>query len=168
MVLVRSEIGFRFVDVAVMFVVVKLLSIRCGRSLPAPRITRVLDAAIEQRVEPRAIRTDNGPEFTSKAFDAWCYERGIEHYFIRPGKPIENAFAEAFNGRVRDELLNQHCFTSVRHAQDLCADWQSDYNSIRPHTALAGLSPEQYLACAAGGHGAAGQGAARVAHPWLS
>ena len=105
-------------------------------ALPAERVTRELDAAIQRHGCPRAVRTDNGPEFTSKAFDAWAYRHGIEHHFIRPGKPTENAFAESFNDRVRDELLNQHCFTSVRHAQDLCDDWRSDYNSLRPHTSL--------------------------------
>ena len=70
-----------------------------------------------------------------------------------PGKPIENAFAESFNGRVRDELLNQHCFSSVRHANDLGSDWRDDYNAVRPHSALGGQSPEQYLAELSGGHG---------------
>ena len=126
----------------------------CDVSLPAERVVRILDEAIEVHGTPRAIRTDNGPEFTSRAFDAWCYARGIEHHFIRPGKPIENAFAESFNGRVRDEMLNQHCFTSVRHAQDLLDDWRADYNAVRPHTTLGGLSPEQFLAAEAGPHGA--------------
>ncbi len=128
-------------------------SLDCDVSLPAGRVTRMLDAAIEEHGAPSAIRTDNGPEFTSRAFDAWCYERGIEHHFIRPGKPVENAFAESFNSRVRDELLNQHCFRSVRHARDLLADWRADYNAIRPHTALGGLSPEAFLAAEADPHG---------------
>lgn len=114
-------------------------------SLPALRVTRSLDEAIERHGKPRAIRTDNGPEFTSKHFDVWAYTHGIEHHFIRPGKPIENAIAESFNGRVRDELLNQHCFSSVRHAVALAADWHADYNAVRPHTSLGGLSPMQYL-----------------------
>jgi putative transposase len=122
-------------------------------AMPTARILRALDQAIEEYGQPRAIRTDNGPEFTSRAFDAWCYERGIEHRFIRPGKPVENAFAESFNARVRDELLNQHCFSSVQHARDLCDEWRTDYNAIRPHSALGGLSPEQHLALLAGGHG---------------
>jgi len=90
--------------------------------------------------------TDNGPEFTARALDAWAYAHGIEHHFIRPGKPMENAFAESFNGRVRDEFLNQHCFRSVQHARDLSAEWREDYNQVRPHTALGGLSPEQHIA----------------------
>ncbi|MEO0480968.1 MAG: DDE-type integrase/transposase/recombinase [Planctomycetota bacterium] len=87
--------------------------------LPAEPVTRELYAAIQRHGRPRAIRTDNGPEFTSKALDAWACRYGVEHHFIRPGKPTESAFAESLNGRVRDELLNQHCFTGVRHAQGL-------------------------------------------------
>ena len=99
--------------------------------------------AIETYGAPKRIRTGNGPEFTSRAFDQWARERGIEHHPIRPGKPVENAYAESFNSRVRDALLNQHCFTSVRHVQD-----------VRPHTALGGLAPADFLAEQAGPHGA--------------
>ena len=115
-------------------------------AMPAERVTRMLDEAIETYGKPRRIRSDNGPEFTSKAFDAWAYQRGIEHHFIRPGKPVENAFAESLNGRIRDEFLNQHCFRSIRHARDLGADWLDDYNRVRPHSAHDGLSPEQFIA----------------------
>ncbi len=128
-------------------------ALECDVAMPAERVIRILDRAIELYGQPKAVRTDNGPEFTSRVFDAWCYQRGIEHRLIRPGKPTENAFAESFNGRVRDELLNQHCFSTVRHSQDLCADWRADYNEIRPHSALRGLSPEQFLAQGGGGHG---------------
>ncbi len=123
-------------------------------ALPAERVTRILDLAIAKYGKPKRIRTDNGPEFTSKAFDAWAYAHGIEHHFIRPGKPTENAFAESFNGRVRDEFLNQHCFTSIGHARDLGSDWHQDYNAVRPHTSLGGRSPEQFLADLRGPHGA--------------
>lgn len=117
----------------------------CDVSLPAARIVRELDRAIEIYGKPEAFRSDNGPEFIAKVLDEWAYTHGIEHHFIRPGKPIENAIAESFNGRVRDELLNQHCFSSVRHAVALAADWHADYNAVRPHTSLGGLSPMQYL-----------------------
>jgi putative transposase len=120
-------------------------------SLPAGRVIRALESAIEIHGKPRAIRTDNGPEFTSRALDEWLHEQGITHHFIRPGKPVENAFAESFNGRVRDEFLNQHLFHSVRHAKDLALEWVEDYNSIRPHSALRGMSPCEYIK--AGGHG---------------
>ena len=123
-------------------------------ALPAERVTRALDEAIEAYGKPRRIRTDNGPEFTSRAFDAWCYANEIEHHFIRPGKPVENAFAESFNSRIRDEFLNQHCFRSLRHVRDLGADWREDYNAMRPHTSLGGLSPEQFIAELRGPRGA--------------
>ena len=115
-------------------------------AIPAERVIRALDRAIEQYGKPDSIRTDNGPEFTSRALDAWAYERGITHHFIRPGKPVENAIAESFNSRVRDEHLNQHCFSSVRHAQDLTEAWREDYNRVRPHSALDGRSPLLFLA----------------------
>ena len=122
-------------------------------ALPAPRVTRILDQAIESYGKPRAIVTDNGPEFASVAFDIWCRRNGIEHHFIRPGRPVENAYAESFNGRLRDELLNQQCFESLGHARWLGEDWRDDYNHVRPHSALGGLSPERYVAELSGGHG---------------
>lgn len=115
-------------------------------ALPAERVTRILDEAIETYGKPRAIRSDNGPEFTSRTFDAGACRHGIEHHYIRPGKPVENAFAESLHGRPRDELLNQHCFESLRHARELGEDWRHDYIHVRPHTALGGLSPEQHIA----------------------
>jgi putative transposase len=124
----------------------RCVALECDVAMPAERVTRMLDHAIGQYGKPRRIRTDNGPEFTARALDAWAYAHGIEHHFIRPGKPMENAFAESFNGRVRDEFLNQHCFRSVQHARDLSAEWREDYNQVRPHTALGGLSPEQHIA----------------------
>jgi putative transposase len=125
----------------------------CDVSLPAARIVRELDKAIELYGKPAAFRSDNGPEFIAKVFDEWAYRNGIQHHFIRPGKPIESAFAESFNGRVRDEFLNQHCFSSVRHAIDLAANWHEDFNTVRPHTSLGGLSPMQYLAARAESEG---------------
>ena len=115
-------------------------------ALPVGQVTRVLDEAMATYVKPVRIRTDNGPEFTSKVFDAWAYAHGIQHPFIRPGKPVENAFAESLNGRIRDEFLNQHYFQNVRDACDLRHDWHDDYNEIRPHTALGGLGTEQFIA----------------------
>ena len=110
-------------------------------SLPARRVVRALEQAREQYGLPKSIVMDNGPEFTSRALDQWAHERGVELIFIRPGKPTENAYAESFNGRVREECLNQHWFESVDHARELCDAWREDYNSLRPHTSLGGLSP---------------------------
>ena len=114
-------------------------------SLPAQRVIRVLERAIELYGSPESIVVDNGPEFASKLVDTWCYERGIELVFIRPGKPIENAYAESFNGRVREECLNQHAFESVSHARVVIDAWRDDYNLVRPHSSLGGLSPEEFL-----------------------
>ena len=122
-------------------------------SLPAPRVIRALDRAIEEHGKPAAVRTDNGPEFVSKAFDAWAYRHGIEHQFIRPGKPVENAFAESFNSRIRDECLNLHWFESLAHARELLEAWREDYNSLRPHTALGGRAPLEVAQALTGGHG---------------
>lgn len=114
-------------------------------SLPAQRVIRSLEQAGELYGLPSSIVVDNGPEFASKVLDAWCHERGIELIFIRPGKPIENAYAESFNGRVREECLNQHAFESVAHARSVIEGWREDYNTVRPHSALDGLAPEKYL-----------------------
>ena len=114
-------------------------------SLSAHRVVRALERAGETYGFPKSIVMDNGPEFTSRVLDQWAHERGIELIFIRPGKPIENAYAESFNGRVREECLNQHWFESVEHARELCEEWREDYNTIRPHSSLGGLSPELLL-----------------------
>jgi putative transposase len=88
---------------------------------------------------------DNGPEFTSKALDQWAWARGIALHWIDPGKPIQNACVESFNGRCRDECLNQHHFLSIEDARNLIEGWRDDYNTLRPHTALGGLAPQQFL-----------------------
>lgn len=113
-------------------------------SLPAVRVTRALDAAIARRGKPSAITIDNGTEFTSNHFDAWAYEKEIALDFIRPGKPIENAFAESFNGRFRDECLSTSWFTSLDDARRTIEDWRRDYNESRPHSALGGVSPAAF------------------------
>jgi putative transposase len=87
---------------------------------------------------------DNGPEFSGRALDTWAYARGVQLRFIRPGKPIENAFVESFNGKFRDECLNEHWFASVAEARTLIEAWRVDYNTVRPHSALDGATPEQF------------------------
>ena len=121
-------------------------AIEVDTSLSGERVTRVLDRAGELHGFPKTIVVDNGPEFTGRALDAWAHARGIELYFIRPGKPVENAFAESFNGRLREECLNQHVFEDLRHARELIASWHHDYNHVRPHSALGGQSPAEALA----------------------
>ena len=120
-------------------------AIEVDLSLSAHRVVRALERAGENYGFPKSIVMDNGPEFTSRVLDQWAHGRGIELIFIRPGKPIENAYAESFNGRVREECLNQHWFESVEHARELCEAWREDYNTIRPHSSLGGLSPELFL-----------------------
>ena len=89
------------------------------------------------------ITVDNGPEFAGKAMDEWACRRGIKLSFIRPGKPVENAFAESFNGRLRDECLNINWFMSVRHAREIIESWRQDYNEVRPHSSLKGINAQR-------------------------
>ena len=93
---------------------------------------------------PTLITVDHGTEFTSKALDEWAYRRGVALDFIRPGKPVENAFIESFNGRLRDECLNVYSFESIAHAQAVISAWRDDYNHHRPHGALGHLTPSEY------------------------
>lgn len=103
-------------------------------------VTRVLERAGRFRGLPRAIRTDQGPEFTGKALDQWAVEKGITLKLIEPGKPTQNAFIESFNGRFRDECLNDQWFPSLAQARILIAAWRRDYNEARPHSALSYLT----------------------------
>ena len=109
-------------------------------------VTRVLDRAGRFRGLPRAIRTDQGPEFTGKALDQWAVENGVSLKLIEPGKPTQNAFIESFNGRFRDECLNDQWFTSLSQARILIAAWRRDYNEVRPHSALDYLTPAEFAA----------------------
>jgi len=113
-------------------------------SISGERVGRVLDRAAARYGWPEAIVVDNGPEFTSKALDQWAWLRGIEIHFIRPGKPVENCFVESLNGKFREECLSQNWFTSLADARRLVADWRRDYNSVRPHRSLGGLTPSEY------------------------
>lgn len=114
------------------------------QSLPGERVVRELDQLIAQRGVPAMIVTDNGPEFAGKALDAWAYRRGVKLHFIRPGKPVENAYVESFNGKFRDECLNEHWFTSLAHARDVIETWRRDYNDVRPHSSLGNDTPTEF------------------------
>ena len=109
-------------------------------------VVRVLDQAACFRGYPCAVRTDNGPEFTSRAFIAWTQQHGIEHLLIEPGKPMQNGFIESFNGKFRDECLNEHWFTSLAQARQVIADWRRDYNQVRPHSSCGRIPPAQFAA----------------------
>ena len=118
--------------------------IEVDTSLGGARVVKVLDRIAETRGLPGTITIDNGPEFTSRALDEWAYRKGVKLHFIRPGKPVENAFAESFIGRLRDECLNENWFISLKHARDIIETWRLDYNKARPHTSLGGLTPMEY------------------------
>ena len=93
---------------------------------------------------PRSITVDHGTEFMSRALEDWAFARGVQLDFIRPGKPVENAFIESFNGRLRDECLNLHQFTSIEDAKTKIEAWRIDYNQRRPHSSLGHLTPDEY------------------------
>lgn len=121
------------------------LVVEVDTSISGERMARVLDRVIaERRAQPEEIVMDNGPEMTSRALDQWAYERGIQLRFIAPGKPVQNCYIESFNGRLRDECLNQHWFRSLADARQIVEEWRLDYNQVRPHSALGGLTPEEY------------------------
>lgn len=110
-------------------------------SIPALYVTRMLDQAIDKRGQPKVLRTDNGPEFAGRTMQAWAVGKGIEHRFIQPGKPVQNAFVESFNSRFRDECLSQHWFASLSHMRSIIDNWRHDYNHHRPHSALGYVPP---------------------------
>jgi len=119
-------------------------AIEVDTSLGGTRVVGVLDRLAEIRGLPEVITSDNGPEFTGRVLDEWAYRKGVKLNFIRPGKPIENAFAESFIGRLRDECLNTNWFLSLRHARDVIEEWRKDYNEVRPHSSLKGFTPKEY------------------------
>jgi len=114
-------------------------------SLPGTRVVEVLERLAETHGLPRTLRIDNGPEFAGSALDAWAYRRGIQLHFIEPGKPTQNGYAESFNGRVRDECLNEHWFPTLEEARRLIEAWRQDYNTVRPHSSLGDLTPAEFV-----------------------
>ncbi len=110
-------------------------------SISGKRVVRELTALVARRGRPRTIVSDNGTEFTSNAVLAWCEAEGVAWHYIAPGKPMQNAFCESFNGRMRDELLNDTLFLGLRHARAKLATWAADYNTERPHSGLGYLTP---------------------------
>jgi len=123
------------------------LAMALDTSLPGLRVARELDrVAFERGGFPDVITVDNGPEFSGQALDAWAYQHHVQLRFIEPGKPVQNAYIESFNGRLRDECLNEHWFTSMGQAQRIVAAWRQDYNGVRPHSALRNLTPNEFAA----------------------
>jgi putative transposase len=119
------------------------LALVADTSLSGLRVTRTLDSLIFLRAKPHTIVSDNGTELTSIAVLEWSQERPVSWHYIAPGKPTQNAFIESFNGRLRDECLNDTLFSSLRHAREVLAAWRQDYNHIRPHSAHGGKTPAE-------------------------
>lgn len=119
--------------------------IEVDTSLGGRRVVSVLERLAETRGLPEVITIDNGPEFTSKVLDEWAYCRGVKLNFIRPGKPVENAYVESLIGRLRDECLNENWFINLNHARQVIESWRLDYNEVRPHTSLGGLTPIEFI-----------------------
>lgn len=122
------------------------LAIEVDTSLPGERVARVLDRLAFTRGKPQTIVVDNGPEFTGKAVDTWAFNNGVKLDYIRPGKPVENAYIESFNGKFRDECLNDHWFQTLHEAKVRIEAWREDYNRHRPHSSLGDLTPEEFAA----------------------
>lgn len=114
-------------------------------SLTGQRVVRVLERISLTRELPEVITVDNGPEFISKALDAWAHENNVKLNFIQLGKPTQNAFIESFNGKFRDECLNEHVFINLEDAQRKIEAWRQDYNTVRPHRSINQLTPEEFV-----------------------
>lgn len=122
----------------------EVVGVAVEHSISGEHLTRILDSYCSMRGKPAVIRTDNGPEFTGKAMLTRAHRNGIELRLIEPGKPNQNAYIESFNGRLRDECLNEHWFTSLLHARAVIENWRGEYNEERPKKSLGGLTPAQY------------------------
>jgi putative transposase len=109
-------------------------------------VTRILDRAATFRGYPQAVRTDQGPEFTCRAFMAWAQARGVRHILNQAGKPTQNAYIESFNGKLRDECLNEHWFETLRQAREALAEWRKDFNEARPHSSCSRMPPARFAA----------------------
>ncbi len=124
----------------------KCLGLVADTSLSGLRVTRELDRLIHEHGKPKMVVSDNGSELTSNAILRWADDSGVAWHYIAPGKPVQNAFIESFNGRLRDELLNETLFRSLPHARAMLAAWRDDYNLRRPHSRLGWRTPVEYAA----------------------
>jgi putative transposase len=120
------------------------LAIEVGQKIRGEDVTKVMNRLKAIRGMPRSIYVDNGPEFISKELDRWAYENKVILDFSRPGKPVDNAFIESFNGSFRDECLNANWFLSLEDAEEKIETWRREYNEWRPHSSLDNLTPIQY------------------------
>jgi putative transposase len=125
------------------------LAAEVDTSLPGVRVVRVLERLKEERGLPQTLVLDNGPEFAGRTLDVWAYSTSVKLHFIDPGKPVQNAYIESFNGKMRDECLNEHWFVSLGEARQIIEDWRRDYNEVRPHAALAYRTPKEFTGAGA-------------------
>jgi putative transposase len=137
------------------------LRIEVDTSLPGLRVVRVLEELKTRGRKPEAIVIDNGTEFTSQVVDQWAYENQVQLHFITPGRPMENGYMESFNGKFRDECLNENWFLDLADARQKIEEWRCDYNQERPHSALGYLTPAEFVQ-----RSAASSGCARMAAPF--
>lgn len=119
-------------------------AIEVDTSLPATRVVGMLEQVAQKRGYPEAVQVDNGPEFISRAVDQWAWAHGVRLYFIERGKPTQNAYIESFNGKFRDECLNQNWFLDLADARRIIEAWRVDYNTARPHSALGYQTPVEF------------------------
>jgi putative transposase len=142
------------------------LAIEVDTSLGGVRVVRVLEELKQRRGLPRQIRSDNGPEFVSRAVDQWAYEQGLQWHTIQPGRPMENGYVESFNGRFRDECLNENWFRDLADAREKITQWKQDYNEKRPHSSLQYRTPMEFAAQAASFYIAGAEEGASNASPF--
>jgi putative transposase len=114
-------------------------------SIGGQRVCRILDRLFRDRPLPERLILDNGPEFASLALDAWAAQHGVQRHFIQPGKPVQNAFIESFNGKFRDECLNEHWFVTGQEAQVVIEAWRREYNEERTHRTIGDLTPMEFI-----------------------
>ena len=119
-----------------------------GFGLSGAHVVRVLERLATTALLPQTIVLDNGPEFAGKTLDLWAHERGIHLDFITPGKPVQNAYVESFNGKFRDECLSEHWFRSLEDARQIVETWRREYNEERPHSSLADRTPRGFAEAA--------------------
>lgn len=122
------------------------LDLPVDHSICGEHVVQILDSVAQFRGYPEAIRTDQGPEFTGKALDQWAYKNGVQLKLIQAGKPTQNAYIESFNGKFRDECLNEHWFEDLAHARKVINEWRQDYNENRPHSSLNYMTPSEFAA----------------------
>ena len=122
----------------------KCLEVHVAHSIPSLRVIEVLERLRDERGLPEILISDNGSEFTNRVFDAWAYNRGVKLSYVQPGKPMQNAYIESFNGSFRDECLNLHWFGSLADAREVIEEYRQHYNQVRPHCSLLGLTPAEW------------------------